>query len=114
MSALVALLLVSGALFMLLAAVGLVRLPDLYTRMSATSKAATLGVSLILLGAAVHFGTAAVAGRAVVIVTFLFLTAPLAAHAIGRAGYRRRSPLWEGTVADELAGAEEASRGAMA
>ena len=107
MSALVALLLVSGALFMLLAAVGLVRLPDLYTRMSATSKAATLGASLVLLGAAVHFGTAAAAGKAVVIVAFLFLTAPVAAHAIGRAGYRRGSPLWEGTVTDELAGEEK-------
>jgi multicomponent Na+:H+ antiporter subunit G len=107
-SPIVALLLVLGALFMLLAAVGLVRLPDLYLRMSATSKAATLGASLVLLGAAVHFGTAAVAGRAVVIVVFLFLTAPVAAHAIGRAGYRRKSPLWQGTIADELA---EADRG---
>jgi multicomponent Na+:H+ antiporter subunit G len=105
-SVLVATMLVLGALFMVLAGVGLVRLPDLYLRMSATSKAATLGASLVLLGAAAHFGTAAVAGRAVVIVAFLFLTAPLAAHGIGRAGYRRRSPLWEGTVADELAGAE--------
>ena len=113
MSALVALLLVSGALFMLLAAVGLLRLPDLYLRMSATSKAATLGASLVLLGAALHFGTAAAAGKAVVIVAFLFLTAPPAAHAIGRAGYRRRSPLWEGTVADELAGAEGAPRRAI-
>lgn len=104
MSVLAALLLVSGALFMLLAGVGLVRLPDLYTRMSATSKAATLGASLVLLGAAVHFGTAAAAGRAVVIVAFLFLTAPLAAHAIGRAGYRRGSPLWTGTIEDELGG----------
>lgn len=102
MSALVALLLVSGALFMLLAAVGLARLPDLYTRMSATSKAATLGASLVLLGAALHFGSAAAAGRALVIVAFLFMTAPLAAHAIGRAGYRRESPLWTGTIADEL------------
>jgi multicomponent Na+:H+ antiporter subunit G len=107
-SPIVAFLLVLGALFMLLAAVGLVRLPDLYLRMSATSKAATLGASLVLLGAAVHFGTAAVAGRAVVIVVFLFLTAPVAAHAIGRAGYRRKSPLWTGTIADELA---EADRG---
>jgi len=106
-STLVALLLVSGALFMLLAAFGLVRLPDLYTRMSATSKAATLGASLVLLGAALHFGTAAAAGRALVIVAFLFLTAPLAAHAIGRAGYRRGSPLWQGTVADELGDVEE-------
>jgi multicomponent Na+:H+ antiporter subunit G len=105
-SPIVALLLVLGALFMLLAGVGLVRLPDLYLRMSATSKAATLGASLVLLGAAVHFGTAAVAGRAVVIVVFLFLTAPVAAHTIGRAGYRRKSPLWKGTIADELADAD--------
>ena len=105
MSPIVALLLVLGALFMLLAGVGLVRLPDLYLRMSAASKAATLGASLVLLGAAVHFGTAAVAGRAVVIVVFLFLTAPVAAHTIGRAGYRRKSPLWKGTIADELADA---------
>jgi multicomponent Na+:H+ antiporter subunit G len=105
-SPIVALLLVLGALFMLLAGIGLVRLPDLYLRMSATSKAATLGASLVLLGSAVHFGTAAVAGRAVVIVVFLFLTAPVAAHTIGRAGYRRKSPLWQGTIADELADAD--------
>ena len=103
MSLLAGVLLLLGAVFMTLAAVGLVRLPDVYTRMSASSKAATLGASLALLGAAVHFGTAAVAGRAVVIVAFLFLTAPVAAHAIGRAGYRRKSPLWTGTIADELA-----------
>ena len=68
MSLLVALLLSRGGLHAPRPAVGLVRLPDLYLRMSATSKAATLGASLVLLGAAVHFGTAAVAGRAVVIV----------------------------------------------
>ena len=62
MSPIVALLLLLGALFMLLAGVGLVRLPDLYLRMSATSKAATLGASLVLLGAALHFGTAAATG----------------------------------------------------
>lgn len=91
---------------MLLAAVGLLRLPDVYLRMSAASKAATLGASLLLLGAAFHFGTPAVAGRALVIAAFLFLTAPLAAHAVGRAAHRRGCPLWEGTTADELAAAE--------
>lgn len=110
MSVLAAVLLVLGAAFMLLSAIGLVRLPDVYTRMSASSKAATLGASLLLLGAAVHFGTLAVAGRAVVIVAFLFLTAPVAAHAIGRAAYRGRSPLWSGTIADELGGAEDERR----
>lgn len=111
MSLLAAALLVLGAAFMALGAVGLVRLPDVYMRMSASSKAATLGASLVLLGAAVHFGTAAVAGRAAVIVAFLFLTAPVAAHAIGRAGYRRKSPLWEGTIADELRAADDDRRG---
>ncbi len=111
MSLLAAALLVLGAAFMALGAVGLVRLPDVYMRMSASSKAATLGASLLLLGAAVHFGTAAVAGRAVVIVAFLFLTAPVAAHAIGRAAYRRKSPLWEGTITDELGAAEDDRRG---
>jgi multicomponent Na+:H+ antiporter subunit G len=95
--------LVVGAAFMALGALGLVRLPDVYTRMSASSKAATLGASLLLLGAAAHFGRADVAGRALVIAVFLFLTAPVAAHAIARAGYRRRSPLCAGTLADELA-----------
>lgn len=111
MSLLAAALLVLGAAFMALGAVGLVRLPDVYMRMSASSKAATLGASLVLLGAAVHFGTAAVAGRAAVIVAFLLLTAPVAAHAIGRAGYRRKSPLWEGTIADELRAADDDRRG---
>jgi len=101
-SLVVAALLVTGAGFMLLAGIGLLRLPDLLLRMSATSKAATLGASLTLLGAAAHFGTVGAAGRAVVIAAFLFLTAPLAAHAIGRAGYLRGSPLWKGTVTDEL------------
>jgi multicomponent Na+:H+ antiporter subunit G len=101
-SLLAAALLVLGAALMALGAFGLVRLPDVYLRMSASSKAATLGVALVLAGAALHFGTAAVLGRAMVVAAFLFLTAPVAAHAIGRAAYRRRSPLWEGTVADEL------------
>ena len=97
-------LLVLGAAFMLLAGVGLIRLPDLFLRMSATAKAATLGAALTVLGAAVHFGDAAVGGRAIVIVLFLFLTAPVAAHKIGRAGYRRGSPLYEGTICDEAKG----------
>jgi multicomponent Na+:H+ antiporter subunit G len=99
-----AVLLVLGSAFMLLAGVGLIRLPDLFLRMSATAKAATLGAALTALGAAVHFGDAAIAGRALVIVFFLFLTAPVAAHKIGRAGYRRGAPLYEGTICDEAKG----------
>ncbi len=99
-----AVLLVLGSAVLLLAGVGLLRLPDLFLRMSATAKAATLGAALSVLGAGVHFGEAAIVGRAIVIVAFLVLTTPVAAHMIGRAGYRRGSPLWEGTICDEAKG----------
>ena len=97
-------LLVLGSVFMLLAGVGLLRLPDLFLRMSATAKAATLGAALTTLGAGIHFGEAAIVGRAIVIVVFLMLTAPVAAHMIARAGYRRGSRLFEGTICDEAKG----------
>ena len=97
-------LLVLGSLFMLLAGVGLLRLPDLFLRMSATAKAATLGAALTALGAGRHGGEAAIVGRAIVIVVFLVLTAPVAAHMIGRAGYRRGGRLFEGTICDEAKG----------
>jgi multicomponent Na+:H+ antiporter subunit G len=99
-----AVLLVVGAVFMLLAGIGLVRLPDVFLRLSATSKAATLGAALMLVGAAVHFGDGAIVARAVAVAFFLFLTAPVAAHKIGRAAYRRGSALYEGTICDEARG----------
>lgn len=97
-------LLVLGSAFMLLAGIGLVRLPDLFLRMSATAKAATLGAALTTLGAGVYFDDVGILFRAIVIVGFLLVTAPVAAHMIGRAGYRRGAPLYEGTIADEAEG----------
>jgi multicomponent Na+:H+ antiporter subunit G len=110
-------LLTTGAVFSLLGAVGVVRLPDVYTRLSATSKAATLGVACLLLGGAVRFGDVAVAARAVAAIAFLCLTAPVAAHVLGRAAYRAGCAPWAGTVRDELAaggGAGSAGREAGA
>ena len=91
-----------GALFMLLAALGVVRLPDLLTRMHATTKAATLGVSLVMLAVALHFAQVAVVARAFAVILFIMMTAPVAAHVIGRAGYFVGTRLWEGTLKDEL------------
>ncbi len=65
---------------------------------------ATLGAALTTLGAGIHFGEPAIVGRAIVIVVFLVLTAPVAAHMIARAGYRRGSRLFEGTICDEAKG----------
>lgn len=99
---LVSILLILGAAFMVLASVGVLRLPDLPTRMHATTKAGALGAMLIMAGVAFHFGDSTVVARAIAIVVFIFLTAPIAAHVIGRAGYFTGVQLWEGTVKDEL------------
>lgn len=98
---LAAVLVVGGTAFMLIAAVGLLRLPDFYTRMHAVTKAGTLGVGLVLVGAAVSFGDLSVAVRAVAAVLFVLLTAPVSGHIIGRAGYLGGVPLWESTRFDQ-------------
>jgi multicomponent Na+:H+ antiporter subunit G len=97
-------LMVIGALFMLLAGIGIVRMPDLFLRMSATTKAATLGVSSLLLAMAVYFGELGITSRAVATIVFVLLTAPVAAHMIGRAAYLGGVPLWERTCVDDLGG----------
>ncbi|WP_298629297.1 monovalent cation/H(+) antiporter subunit G [uncultured Thermus sp.] len=107
MSLLADLLLLTGTLVFLAAALGLLRFPDFYIRMSAATKAATLGLGLILLGVAVDFGEGLVAFKAVLLVVFLFSTAPIGAHFLGRAAYRLGVPLWQGTHLDELRGREE-------
>jgi len=96
--------LVLGAGFAAIAGLGLLRLPDVYLRMHASTKAGTLGAGLILLGVALHFGTLEIAVRALVVAFFLLLTAPIAAHLIGRAAYRMGTPLWTGSVIDEVRG----------
>lgn len=97
-------LVVLGTFFMFLAGLGILRMPDLFTRMHASTKAASLGAGLILIGAAIHFGDLGVAAKAVITTVFIFLTAPVAAHIIGRAAYVLNIPRWEGTVVDESEG----------
>lgn len=92
----------AGALFVLLAAIGLVRMPDFYLRLSVTTKAATLGIGLMLCGAAIYFNEISVTSRVVAIIIFLFLTAPVAAHMIGRSSYFIGTKLWKKSVIDEL------------
>mgnify|MGYP006282714995 CR=1 FL=1 len=93
-----------GAAFVLLAAVGILRMPDLYLRISVTTKAATLGIGLILICVAVYFGEAPIATRALAIIFFLLLTAPVGAHLIGRSSYFVNTPLWKNSVRDDLKG----------
>jgi multicomponent Na+:H+ antiporter subunit G len=98
-----ALLLVGGA-FMLLAALGVARMPDIYTRLSAAAKGNTLGLGCLLAATAVYFGELGVTTHAVAIGLFVVLTTPVSAHLIGRAAYFLGVPLWGGTVRDDLRG----------
>ncbi|MGY6549673.1 MAG: monovalent cation/H(+) antiporter subunit G [Roseinatronobacter sp.] len=93
--------LISGALFVLIAAIGVVRLPDLLTRMHASTKAGTLGALLVLVGLAIHQGTGMVVSKAIATALFLLLTAPIAAHMIGRAHARVMKSLTPASGASE-------------
>ena len=94
---------VGGAFVMLLGAIGVVRMPDLFTRMQTATKPGILGAGLIGLAVAIYFWDPWVTLRAILISTFFFLTAPVAAHAIGRAAYLSGVRVWDRSVRDDLA-----------
>lgn len=96
-------LLVLGSLFMAVAALGVYRMPDLYMRMSSSTKASTFGAMLLLGGVSLAFLDPATTTKAVAVVLFLFVTTPVAAHMIARAAYHTGVKLWEGTHVDQLA-----------
>ena len=97
------LLVLVGSFFALIATIGLWRLPDIYTRSHAASKAGTLGSGLVLIALAVHAGDAGTTSRALAGVVFFLLTAPIAAHLLARAAYAVGYPMSEGSVLDDLA-----------
>jgi multicomponent Na+:H+ antiporter subunit G len=97
-------LMLIGATFYALAALGTVRMPDLFTRMQPATKAATLGISCMMLALACYFGRTGVTLRAVATIAFVFVTAPVTAHLIARSAYFVGVPLWQGTLFDELRG----------
>ena len=99
-----ALFMIIGSLFGFLSAIGVVRLPDVFTRMQATTKANTLGVGFIMLGLMLFFSELGATARALLIIAFIFITIPVGAHMLSRAAYFTKVPLWEGSVVDELEG----------
>lgn len=98
--------LVVGAFFMLLGSVGLVRLPDLYNRMHATTKTSTVGAAAILLAGTLWgfsaFGHTSI--KLLLAIGFLFLTAPVSAHMLARSAYLTGHRPWPGTIRDDLTG----------
>jgi multicomponent Na+:H+ antiporter subunit G len=100
----VAFLLLAGSLFALVAALGIVRLPDLYTRMHAASKAGTVGSGMLLFAAGVASGEVAVFARALAGFVFFLLTAPVAAHLLAKAAHQKGYRLGPQSVRNDLAG----------
>jgi len=108
-----AVLWIAGSLFALLAAIGVLRMPDVFTRMQASTKAATLGLGCLLVGGALQLGDFGSVIRLLSIGAFILLTTPVSALVIARAAYLAEVPLWKGTVLDERsASADRASENA--
>ena len=92
-----------GAFLIIVAAFGLFNMPDTFTRMSASTKASTLGAAAVFAGAGFYFRSITTGAQVFVTIIFLLATAPVGAHIIARAGYRkRRAPLYHGTEIDDL------------
>jgi multicomponent Na+:H+ antiporter subunit G len=83
-----------GSFFLLVGTVGLLRLPDVYNRMHATSKATTLGAASMFLAGAVYFGPQGAGLTSLVAILFLFATAPTGAHVISRAAQKMGIPFF--------------------
>ncbi|MCP2044994.1 monovalent cation/H(+) antiporter subunit G [Pontibacter sp. HSC-36F09] len=95
-------LIIMGVIFMLIAAIGLLRFPDFYIRMSAITKGSTLGVGLILTGMGTYFNEPDILLKVLLIIGFTLLTSPVAAHVIGRTAVRNKIPFWERTDLEEF------------
>jgi len=94
-------LVLAGLFFTFVAVVGLIRLPDVYTRSHATSKADTLGTLLTLSGVALLFDGAVPRAKLLVLALFLLVTNPTATHAITRAAYDQGIVPWTADGGEE-------------
>lgn len=104
---LTSIMLVIGSLLGLLAAIGLHRFPDVFARMHAASKSASLGVVLLVTAAAIQANRPGDIVKLALVGVLQFITAPVGAHMVGRAAYRAGNQLSPNTSVDELADAME-------
>jgi len=90
-----------GLFFMAVAAIGIVRMPDVYHRLHAASKASTLGLLGLVLGAMFHVGTIEVSVKGLLTVVFAFVATPVGSHMLAKASLKAGAARWEGTIDDE-------------
>jgi multicomponent Na+:H+ antiporter subunit G len=95
-------LVVIGLAFSLSGVVGILRMPDVYTRIQCSSKTVTMGALPLLLALVVAEGPITDYGaRALIVLVLLLVLSPVSSHALGRAAYKAGTPMWEGSVLDE-------------
>lgn len=91
-----------GVFFSLTGAIGILRMPDVYTRIQCSSKTITMGALPLLAALVVGEGPLTTYGsRALIIAALLLLVNPIASHALARAAYKTRVPMWRGSVVDQ-------------
>ena len=103
-------LLLTGVFLAVVAGVGLVRFPDVFSRMHAATKPATLGLLLVMLGAVLVMDDTSNSAKLLLVAGFQFLTAPVAAHMIGRAAYAAGAGALDDLVTDEMKDAGDEPR----
>lgn len=108
----VATLAVVGLAFSLSGVVGILRMPDLYTRIQCSSKTVTMGALPMLLALVAAEGPISSYGSRALLVAFLLLVVnPLSSHALARAAYKSGVPMWKGAAIDQVSQRNEASQG---
>ena len=100
-------LIIVGILFDIFGCIGLVRFPDVYNRLQASTKCVTLGTVLLLVGVALVSSSGATAAKAIICAVFILITSPTAAHAIAKGAHAYGVKLWENSVVDKYAQEKE-------
>ncbi|KGP73117.1 monovalent cation/H(+) antiporter subunit G [Pontibacillus yanchengensis] len=97
------LFLLSGTFFIISSSIGILRFPDVYTRLHAATKGATLGVAGIMIGSFLfmYIENGIVSGKLILGIIFVLITAPVSGHMISRAAYRSGVRLWDKSIKDD-------------
>lgn len=95
--------LAAGLFFMFVGAVGVVRFPDAYHRLHASSKCSTLGLLGLLLAAVFHLLTVGVLAKALITILFAFVATPVGSHILAKAAHLDDLKQWDKTLSDEMA-----------
>lgn len=94
-------LIIIGVLFDIFGCIGLVRFPDVYNRLQASTKCVTLGTIMLLAGVALISAEGPTSAKAIICAVFILITSPTAAHAIAKGSYASGVKLWEESVVDK-------------